>query len=237
MIIAVAGERFGHILSMYDEISQIETSNNLFVDWVIQLGSLGAFADRVRFSKALKQANTPDDFQKIYAGQVNVSKPTLAINGIHDDHNWLYYRMMNDSLELAYNLSFLVNGFKTCIGDDISLVGLGKTFSPTTWARGIQTTKDLKHYTRREVERACSLGPVDLLVTHEPPYNTKFRSRVSKAEGISKVAFATQPKLIVSKSYDQDFHDGVLLTSKYLAVPAYRIAVFDITKDQVKRLA
>ena len=233
MKVAVAGERFGHLFSLYKEL---EDKN---IDWLIQIGSLGAFADRLRWTKALRKGNTPDDFQKIYSGQFDVPVKTLFINGRHDDQNWLEYRTMMDSLELAYNLTLAVNGYKVYLGendDTISLVGLGKTFSPKTWKSGRQTSKDLQHYTRREVERACSHGPVDLFVAHEPPFGTKFSNRVSIAEGISKIAFAIQPKLMAHKSYDNKTKVYSLLNTKCVALAPYAIRYFEFKDNQFSEL-
>lgn len=206
MLIAAVGERFGHIINLYDEIKVLENRFNISVDWLLQVGSLGAFPDKSKWTKALKRSYTPDDFQKIYLGQVNINKPTVFISGPHDDHNWLAYKATKGELEIAYNLSFVINGFKTHISQNeevLSVVGLGKTFSPNVWTHGVRKSKDLAHYTRREVEKACSQGKTDILLCHEPPYNTKFNCKLSTAEGINKVVFATRPRLLLHKSYEK----------------------------------
>lgn len=205
-------------------------------DWLIQIGSLGAFPDKARWTKALKKASTPNDFQKIFLGETTINTRTLFINGVHDDNNWLYYRAMANNCELAYNLSFIINGFKTQLDDNLNIVGLGKSFSPITWKNGIRGSKDLKHYTRNEVEKACSHGPIELLATHEPPYGTKFNNRESTAQGIQRIIFATQPKLVVHRSYDKSLKEYSFLNSKCFAIPAYDIIYFDYSNGEFTKI-
>ena len=233
MRIAVAGERFGHLFSLYKEL---EDKN---IDWLIQVGSLGAYADKLRWTKAMRRGDTPDDFQKIYSGQFDVPVRTIFTEGKHDDNVWLDYRAQMDELEIAYNLTLAVNGYKVFLGendDTLSLVALGKTFSPKIWKGGRKSPKDNEHYTRREIERACSHGPVDLFVAHEPPFGVKCSTRKSKAEGLQKVVFATQPKLMVHKSYDANTTEYQLLNTKCIALAPYAIKYFEFKDNQFSEL-
>ena len=67
------------------------------------------------------------------------------------------------------------------------MTGLGRAYSEATFS-GIPGKKSHRHYTRHDVERACSSGPTDLLVVYES----------LDEPGIRNVIFATRPKLIVT---------------------------------------
>lgn len=238
MIIAISGQIFGNIFDMYTKVADLEKTLPEPISWVLQIGDYGIYPDKLRWDRAMKLNNTPDDFQKIYSGQVNVRKRTLIIPGTHDDHKWLEEKIQREDLEIAYDLSFIVNGHKTYIGDNddcVSVVGLGKTFSPKAWANGRNGVKHIHNYTRREVERACSQGPIHILMTYEPPFGVKFDNRVSAAEGIQKIGFATQVQLMVHRSYDET-RSYKLMNTDCLALAPYDIRLFEYKNNRLYAL-
>ena len=111
-------------------------------------------------------------------------------------------------MELVPNLSWLVNGYSTMLEDNedkLKVLGLGKVYSPTAYAgepvKGKKVNKRLSRYTRAEVERACSQGPVDLILAHQAPTGHTFGSKISEAHGLSNICFATRPSLYVHGCY------------------------------------
>ena len=121
----------------------------------------------------------------MYILRQGVPVPTLSISGVHEDHKWLSAR---DNMELVPNLFWLINGYKTTIGDlkdSIRVTGLGKAFSDATYNYKYNR-RSFRHYSRKEVERACFSGPTDILLLYETP----------DSPGLDHLIFATRPKLI-----------------------------------------
>jgi hypothetical protein len=90
------------------------------------------------------------------------------------------------------NVHWLAQGFRTNIGFELDqpscrVTGLGRAYSEPTY-KGLGGKRSHRHYTRRDIERACSSGPTDLLVIYEH----------LDAPGIRNVIYATRPKLILT---------------------------------------
>ena len=133
---------------------------------------------------------------------------TLLISGVHDDNEWLKARHdRGNSMILGEHVHWLAQGFKTTIGEwqPIRVTGLGKAYSESTYS-GQFGQRSSRHYTRAEVERACSSGPTDLLVVYEH----------LDAPGIKNMIYATRPKLILNiahpnrKKYTEIQHTPVI---------------------------
>jgi hypothetical protein len=95
-----------------------------------------------------------------------------------------------NNTEILANVHYLANGYRTVIGEHgppCRVTGLGRAYSEATY-RGEYHKKSYRHYTRHDVERACSSGPTDLLVIYEH----------LDAEGLRNVIFATRPQLILT---------------------------------------
>lgn len=198
MIVFFAGDLHGHINRFYDDVDMLEKELGIKADWVLQTGNFGIWPDPAR---ATKRANS-SDFAKLYVHNTSVPRPTLFIAGKHEDHRWLKWKFSRGEMQLLPNLHFLVNGYKTVIGkdeDEFSVVGLGKVFSPKTY---IHRKKPEGQYTRKEVERACSQGPTDLILSHEASEGSRLGVIQSQAQGINKILFATRPKLLVHGCYN-----------------------------------
>jgi hypothetical protein len=140
-------------------------------DWVLSTGSVGIWPDPARIDQGTRKHAGPGDFALLYAKNEEMPIPTVFIEGPHDDHNWLQNRKISGQLEILPNLNYLVNGNKTLIGDiltQISIVGLGKVFSYATM-KNIKTKKAIRHYTKKDIEKAKSHGKTDILLLHEEP--------------------------------------------------------------------
>jgi predicted phosphodiesterase len=113
--------------------------------------------------------------------------------------------------DVVPNLHYIPNGAVVTVGQ-LKVAGLGGTFAPTWYdtpaTRLPHTPKDDKrrHFVREEVEALRTLGPVDVLLTHEAPKpfwidlrsstapSKRWRRDVGKAP-IAEVADALQPRL------------------------------------------
>jgi len=201
MIVFLAGDIHGRVTQFYDKLLDFEKELGIHADWVLQTGSFGVWPDPLRIDRVTRRHADDVDFHKYYYNGIAVPRPTLFVAGRHEDHRWLNLKRDRGEMEVLPNLHWLLNGFKTNIG--VSVVGLGKVYSPNTYRdRNIEPRRRLGHYTRGDIERACSQGPTDVLLTHEAPKGLRFGNHHSEAEGIEKICFATRPKLLVHGHYN-----------------------------------
>lgn len=159
--------------------------------WIVCSGDFGIWPDPGRMDRASRKHHGAD-FAKKYIGadprQVKV--PILTIAGVHEDHRWLNHRKAVDNTEILNNVHWLAQGYRTTIGFEglpCRVTGLGRAYSETTYS-GERGKRSHRHYTRRDINRACASGPTDLLVVYEH----------LDAPGIRNVIFATRPKLILT---------------------------------------
>lgn len=194
MKILCSGPIEGHLKSFYTEA--VKQSPN----WILCSGDYGVWPDPQRMDKAAKK-HAGNDFSKAYIGALLVSQiPTLFIAGAHDDNTWLDNRIVANNTEVLANVHWLAQGYRTTIGWDkpIRVTGLGRVYSESTYA-GNLGKRSHRHYTRKDIERACSSGPTDILILYDHP----------DKPGLRNVIFATRPKLILttthpnSKVYEQ----------------------------------
>jgi len=170
-------------------------SHNIPVDWLICTGSFGVWPDPAKLDRATRQREGSGDFARWYVQGPENRLQTLFVSGVHEDHDWLRDRLQIGNMEVLSNIHWLANGYKTVIGDadvQVRVTGFGKVFSASTFS-GRYSGKSKRHYTRKEFERACSSGPTDILLLHEPPGN----------EWTRRLVFATRPKIIVHSYYKQ----------------------------------
>jgi hypothetical protein len=229
MILALAGDLHGKILDLYQKIGDIQQSLGARVDWVLQTGNFGVWPDPNRVDRLTQRSKDSGDFAKLYLTDHWLPNPTLFVPGAHEDHRWMHQRFTREQMLLLPNLSLLGGGYKTTIGfnDDIlSVVGLGKTYSPVVYntENGVPHEKLVCHYTRTEVQRACAQGPTDVLLTHQAPAGARFGSITSDSEGINKIAFAIRPKLLVHGGYGQ---------SKEYLTPQTNIPAISLGKREI----
>jgi hypothetical protein len=182
MKIYFVGPIFGNIQEVYDKIGKLSEIHG-DPDWVIQLGNFGIWPDPHRIDRTTRLKGLELEFPNLYLNQTPVPYRTLFISGAHEDHHWLDHRRKKGHMDLVPNLTHLVNGYRTAIGDGtttISVVGLGKVHSPKFYN---SSRTDTRYYIRSEVERACSQGKVDLFISHASP----------NSKGIKDIVFATRP--------------------------------------------
>lgn len=202
MIVFFAGDIHGRVTQFYDKVLDLEKELGVQPDWILQTGNFGVWPDPLKIDRATRRHVDDVDFYQYYYKGIAVPRPTLFIAGRHEDHRWLNFKRDRGEMEILPNLHWLLNGFRTNVG--VSVVGLGKVWSPNTYrGRKVTPRRRLTHYTRDDVERACSQGPTDILLTHEAPKGLKFNTHVSEAEGLERICYATRPKLLVHGHHNE----------------------------------
>lgn len=192
MIIFLAGGVYGRINEFYEKVADVENRFGVKAEYILQTGNFGCYPDPDNVDRGMRLHDGAGDFADLYLKQAPMPRPTIFTAGKHEDHRWLEDRLSRSRMELIPNLVWLVNGYSTTLGFDDNrcrVLSLGKVYSPNTWKEGRKPKKKktLAHYTRSEVEKACSGGLVDILLLHEHP----------QMEGIPNVISATRPKLII----------------------------------------
>jgi hypothetical protein len=180
MKVLLSGPVEGHLENFYRGIQAEDPK------WVVCAGDLGIWPDTAVMDRASKK-HAGTDFSKMYVGAKPAATiPTVTISGVHDDHRWLHHRWQANNTEILHGVHWLANGYRTTIGWDeaIRVTGFGKAYSPQAYGQ----KRAWRHYTRKDVERACSSGPTDLLVLYEHP----------DAPGIRNIIYAVRPKRIFS---------------------------------------
>ena len=185
MKILLAGPVEGRLDDLFTSAKAAEAN------WVACSGSFGIFPDPNRRTRAARRYSAIE-FARRYVGVDSrpIEIPVLTIAGVHEDHRFLKERVTANNTEILNNVHYLISGFRTTIGFDgpaCRVTGLGRAYSDSTY-NGEFHKKSYRHYTRHEVERACSSGPTDLLIIHEH----------LDAPGIRNVVFATRPQLILT---------------------------------------
>lgn len=226
MIIYLAGDIYGKISNFYHKVLQIEDATKLTPAWILHTGNFGIFPDPIRVDRQTRLRGEAD-FPSLYHQKVQVPKKTLFVAGKHEDHAWLDLKYSRGEMELLSGLHWLVNGFKTFIGDEdknLSIVGLGKVFSPTTYRlTGAKNKKTKSHYSRNEIEKACTQGPTNILLTHQAGHGERIGKFISDSQGIQKIIYAIRPKLHV--------HGGYNISQEYInqqGVPSISLASNEI---------
>ncbi len=205
MILFFAADSFGQLNNLYRRISDKIQDIGVKPDWVIHLGSFGIWPDPKRIDRATRLKRLETDFHKYYLTSTPVPYKTLVLPGKHEDHKWLNSMLRRQYLELVPNLHHLVSGHVKVLALDneqYKLLGLGKVYSPNSYEGNFDRKKSTCHYTRQEVEKACSHGPIDIFVSTEAGHGCKFRSLTSQAQGINNIIWAGRPKIAVHSHYN-----------------------------------
>lgn len=174
-------------------------------DWVFHVGSLGVWPDPKHTDHATRQSGIETDFHEFYLGRKTIPFPMLFAPGRHEDHRWLELMYQKGYFEIVPNLHRMPSGFARALevaNTRLSVLTLGGVFSPVIYRGGKKRKRTWCHYTKRDVEKACSSGPADLLLTTEAGYGSRVGDFVSQAAGINNVLFATRPRLHVHGHYD-----------------------------------
>jgi hypothetical protein len=188
MKIFLAGASEGFLHPLFDAAEASQAA------WIVSTGSFGAYPDPQRRGRASRQ-HGGTDFARMYVGadQRAIRVPVLFISGVHEDHRWLSERRAAGNTEVLANVHHLVQGYRTVIGQHgppCRVTGLGKVYSEFTYNEQY-SKRSHRHYTRRDIEKACSSGPTDLLVLY-PHLDDP---------GIRNVVYAVRAKLILAAKH------------------------------------
>lgn len=202
MIVFFAADTFGAIdqLCFRLQTKAMELDRN--PDWVFHVGSLGVWPDPKHTDYATRQSAVKTDFHEFYLGQRQLPYPIFFAPGRHEDHRWLDLMWQKGYYEIIPNLHRMPNGYARILeanGARITVLPIGGVYSPVAW-RGDKKRKC--HYTKRDVEKACGAGPVDLFLTTEAGYGARIGDFSSRAVGLNNVCFATRPRLHVHGHFD-----------------------------------
>lgn len=227
MRVAVIGSVFGELDAIYEKVS------GQYVSWVLSTGNFGVWPDPVRADRRARQYGT-GDFLKYLAGVNKIPIPTLMVGGAHEDYFWINRLVKRGDAELITDLHYLINGNNTFLDDNelsIKIVGVGGTYSP-------KPNPGLGHYTTRDIQRACTAGPMDLFLVHEGPHGECFGNHVSEARGINKVCFATRPRLLLHGKYPETrFYTTSQTGTQAICVGHHDYVLLDITADSITPVA
>lgn len=186
MNILLTGPVEGYLTPMFDH------AKGSGAHWIVSGGDFGIFPDPQRMDRA-SRAHAGTEFSERYSGKnpAIINIPVLTVAGVHDDNRWLTHRQSVNNTEILNNVHWLAQGYRTVIGFDeaagLRVTGLGRAYSEATYG-GNFNKKSHRHYTRSDVERACSSGPTELLVLYEH----------LDAPGLRNIIYATRPKLILT---------------------------------------
>lgn len=187
MRLLLAGPVEGNLEEFYSAAEKLKPH------WITCTGDFGIWVDPKLIENNVKQY-IKTEFAVYYLGlnKKPINIPTLTIAGAHDDNIWLSRRVASGNLDILNNVAYLAQGYKTVIGweNNLRVTGLGKVYSAQTY-QGNPSPKAYRHYTRHEVERACSSGPTDLLIIYEH----------IDSPGLRNIVFATRPKLILTPEF------------------------------------
>lgn len=209
MILFFAADSYGQINKLYNKIAEKVQDIGAEPEWIIHVGSFGIWPDPKRVDRPTRLKGLETDFHKYYLTSTPVPYKTLVLPGKHEDHRWLNNMFRRQYLELIPNLHHLVSGHIKVLANEIEqlrVLGLGKVYSPKSYNGENDKRKSTCHYTRQEVEKACSRGPIDIFVSTEAGHGCKFGSIVSQAEGINNIIWAGRPRFTVHGHYNHSSH-------------------------------
>lgn len=205
MILFFAADSYGQINNLYNRVSDKISDIGKEPDWIIHVGSFGIWPDPKRVDRATRLKGLETDFHKYYLTSTPVPYKTLVLPGKHEDHRWLNTMFRRQYLELLPNLHHLVSGHIKVLANEneqFKILGLGKVYSPNSYEGNFDKRKSICHYTRQEVEKACSRGPIDIFVSAEAGYGCKFGNLISQAQGINNIVWAGRPNFTVHGHYN-----------------------------------
>jgi hypothetical protein len=189
--IAVLGDLHGHFTLAYRVLRRLERERGLRLDLILQVGDLGAFPPPFRLDDATARFAAHDPDELSFAAYVEGSGEAEAvlspeapperrleadlvfIKGNHEDFEYLHALSALEPGPIPVDrhgrLRYLRNGEPFTFerrGHRVRIAGLGGI------ARSGQPGDDpaSPYYTRSEWRALRALGPLDLFLSHEPPY-------------------------------------------------------------------
>ena len=132
MLICAAGDIHGAMDRLYHDVVAFETSLGVRFDYVLHVGDFGVWPDPSRIDKATRHHDGVGDFPTWLVESGGTPRPTLFIEGNHEDFVWL--DAQRDS-EVLPGLTCLRNGCTLDIRgrgtDTIRVGGIGGCYGPS----------------------------------------------------------------------------------------------------------
>jgi predicted phosphohydrolase len=199
MIICAAGDIHGALDRLYEDVLAFEVALGVRFDWVLHVGDFGVWPDPNRIDGATKRHDGAGDFPAWWAERREAPRKTIFIKGNHEDFVWLDAQ---PDAEVLPNLIYLRNGSTFALGG-IAVGGVGGCHGPSNYGR---RSRDLqgyakRHYTREDIDRLITAGPVDVLLTHDAPAGVVFERHrrglnwPSEAAGLDDLVRGVRPRV------------------------------------------
>lgn len=205
MILFFTADSFGRLSDLYKKIEEQVQWKGTAPDWVIHVGSFGVWPDPKRVNRATRLKDIETDFHKYYLTSTPVPYRTLFLPGKHEDHRWLRAMYNRQYLEILPNLHHLISSNVKVLANETEtykILGIGKVYSPKTYNGNSNPKKSIYHYTKQDIEKACSSGPVDIVISTEAGHGARFGNIISQAEGINNVYWALRPTIAIHGHYN-----------------------------------
>ena len=236
MIVFFAADSFGGIGQLVDRLQKKAQEIDRPPDWVFHVGSFGAWPDPKHTDRATRESGVVTDFHEYYLGNRSLPYPILFAPGRHEDHRWLDLMWQKGYFELIPNLHRMPNGFARTLdvaNTRLSVLTLGGVFSPVIYRGDKKRKRSWAHYTKRDVEKACSAGPVDLFLCTEAGYGTQIGQHRSQAAGLNNICFATRPALMVHGHYNvNSWYVNSVTKTRCLSLGYGSVVAFQWCPDQ-----
>lgn len=205
MILCAAGDIHGALDRLYADVLALEERLGVTFDWVIHVGDFGVWPDPARVDAATRRHDGAGDFPRWCAEGLSAPRPTLFIQGNHEDFDWLAAQTNPDVLP---GLFYLRNGQTfdiTTEREALRVGGVGGCYGPSDYetpARRLQGGAR-RHYTRDQVEMLASQAGLDIVLTHDAPAGVRFERvhrgettvMVSETAGLADLLARTHPRV------------------------------------------
>lgn len=189
--IAIFGDVHGHLTLAYRLVKRWERETGAPIDLILQVGDLGAYPPPFRIDKATKRfaERDPDElgFATYFEGGAEaeevlgpdapaarrVAAPLVFIRGNHEDFVFLAELAAGgDPLPAAdpyAKILYLPNGRRFTFRRGPHALSVGALGGISTEGGGPGDDPVSPFYTAGEVRRLRAAGPLDVLLSHEPP--------------------------------------------------------------------
>jgi len=199
VIICVAGDVHGALDRLYADVLGFETALGVRFDWVLQVGDLGVWPNPFRADRATQKRGV-GDFPAWWLEHRRAPRPTLFVQGNHEDFQWLDTQ---PTRQIIGNLHWLPNGETFDLGG-LVVGGVGGCYGKRDYQRptGILQGRQRRHYTREQIDRLLTNHNVDVLLTHDAPAGVRFPEHryrdgwVLEAQGLDELVRRLRPRLM-----------------------------------------
>lgn len=170
---------------------------------------------------AYRDANAEHAIQIGDLGYYDLPVPTWFVSGNNEDFDIVEALRRGDRPAGVENAHLLAS---TAVElDGLRIGGLSGNFAPTKYdkPRSELSGDRRRHFTREDVERAKSLGSVDVLLTHEPPKGIISRGYDPGREQVGELIDALEPDLCLVGHHHQHAEGTVGDTRVVSLAPAW----------------